>query len=415
MKPSALLLVAALVLVGAMAAPATGTTPAAPTTAAAPAAEPPPPVTDPRLSAALDAVAVSSPAYDRAEHTYTGDWTRLGQAQARAAAASTQLTQLATQETNLSADLAAAVRRHGQAQAAVAQMQASVRTLAVALFVQGGPDPTDLSVLDPASSDQVQRSQVLIETVSQGRLATLRVNQAIVEATHARATLDLTGLADVNRRQAAAGAALAQAQRDQTSINAALGRDRTNVADTRLTAAVTGTDLSLVVLDAYWRAAATIATLQPACHLSWPALAGIGRVESGNGTFGGDSVGATGEEATPIIGIPLDGTNGTQLVGDTDHGALDHDTVYDRAVGPMQVLPSAWRRYGRDGNGDGQADPQNIDDAALAAAVMLCRYGALDTDAGLSTTFFHYNPSNAYVAEVLGYTHAYQSFAVPPV
>ena len=107
-----------------------------------------------------------------------------------------------------------------------------------------------------------------------------------------------------------------------------------------------------------------MAILQPACRLSWPALAGIGRVESGNGTFGGDSVGADGEEATPIIGIALDGTNGTQRITDTDGGALDHDPVYDRAVGPMQVLPSAWRRYGLDGNGDGQRDPQNLYDAA---------------------------------------------------
>jgi membrane-bound lytic murein transglycosylase B len=101
-------------------------------------------------------------------------------------------------------------------------------------------------------------------------------------------------------------------------------------------------------------------------------------------------------------------------VRDTDGGALDGDATYDHAVGPMQLLPSAWRRYGRDGNGDGKEDPQNMYDAAAAAAVMLCRYGPLDTDAGLRTTFFHYNPSNAYVDEVLGYTHDYATFAIPP-
>ena len=46
---------------------------------------------------------------------------------------------------------------------------------------------------------------------------------------------------------------------------------------------------------------------------------------------------------------------------------------------------------------------------------MLCRYGPLDTDAGLRTTFFHYNPSQAYVDEVLGYTHDYATFVIPPV
>ena len=52
---------------------------------------------------------------------------------------------------------------------------------------------------------------------------------------------------------------------------------------------------------------------------------------------------------------------------------------------------------------------------ALAAGVMLCRYGPLDTDAGLQTAFYHYNPSAAYVAEVLGYTHTYAAFSIPPV
>ena len=197
---------------------------------------------------------------------------------------------------------------------------------------------------------------MLVETVGHDSIvATWSVNQAVVTATHAQATRDLTGLADVDPAPGR-GPGPARPGRCATRPrpNAALARDRTQVADTRLTASVTGTDLSLVVLDAYWRAAARMATLQPACRLSWPTLAGIGRVESGNGTFGGDEVGADGEEATPIIGIPLDGTNGTQRITDTDGGALDHDAVYDRAVGPMQVLPSAWRRYGLDGNGDGQ-------------------------------------------------------------
>ena len=291
----------------------------------------------------------------------------------------------------------------------------ALRVLAIALYVQGGPDPTGVSVLDPAQSGRAATSRVLVETVGSDSIVALGQNQAVVAATHAQATRDLTGLADVTRRQGEAQGRLSRAVRDQASADAALARDRTQVADTRLTASVTGTDLTLVVLDAYWRAALRLATLEPACRLSWPTLAGIGRVESRNGTFGGDEVGADGEEATPIIGIPLDGTDGTQRITDTDGGALDHDAVYDRAVGPMQVLPSAWRRYALDGNGDGQRDPQNLYDAALTAAVMLCRYGPLDTDAGLQRTFFHYNPSAAYVGEVLGYTHDYQSFVIPPV
>ena len=402
-----LLLVAPLV----PAAPAAAQTP----TTAAPAPDAAPPVTDARLSAALDGVAVSSPAYERAERTYTTDWHRRLDALARQAAATTLLGQLAATQAGLTADLDVATRRHAQAEAEVVRIRASLRVLAIALYIQGGPDPTGVSALDPAQSGKAATSRVLVETVGHDSIVALGRNQAVVAATHAQATRDLAGLADVTRRQGDARGQLSRAVREQASAEAALVRDRTQVADTRLTASVTGTDLSLVVLDAYWRAAARMATLQPACRLSWPTLAGIGRVESGNGTFGGDDVGADGEEATPIIGIPLDGTDGTQRITDTDGGALDHDAVYDRAVGPMQILPSAWRRYGLDGNADGQRDPENLYDAALTAAVMLCRYGPLDTDAGLQQTFFHYNPSAAYVAEVLGYTHDYQSFVIPQV
>ena len=216
----------------------------------------------------------------------------------------------------------------------------------------------------------------MVETAGSNQLVDLSVNQAIVSSTHAQAATDLTSLSDVGRRQGVAQGQRARALADQAAADAALARDRTQVADTRLTASVTGTDLSLVVLDAYWRAAAAMAISHPSCHLGWPVLAGIGHVESGNGTYGGDSVGAGGEEARPVIGIALDGTGGTQRITDTDGGALDHDPIYDRAVGPMQVLPSAWRRYGLDGNGDGARDPQNLYDAAATAAVMLCRYGA---------------------------------------
>ncbi len=391
--------------------PTTTLTP--PATAASPDA--PPPVQDSRLSPALVGVAVSSSAYQAAQHAYARDWSRRLDALARQAAADTRLGQLAATQAALSADLTAATRRHDQAEAEVVRLRASLRVLGIALYVQGGPDPTGVSVLDPAQASAAARSEVLVDTVAHDSIVALVQDQAVVTATHAQATHDLTGLADVSRAQAQTQAQLTQAQRDQVSADTAVARDRTRVADARLTASVTGTDLTLVVLDAYWRAAARMAAQQPACQLSWPALAGIGRVESRNGTFGGDSVSAAGEEATPIIGIPLDGTDGTQRIADTDGGALDQDPVYDHAVGPMQILPSAWRRYGLDGNGDGQRDPQNLYDAAVAAAVMLCRYGPLDADAGLSRTFFHYNPSDAYVAEVLGYTHAYQAFVVPPV
>ena len=74
----------------------------------------------------------------------------------------------------------------------------------------------------------------------------------------------------------------------------------------------------------------------------------------------------------------------------------------------MQFIPSTWARYAVDGNGDGVADPQNLYDAAHAAAPYLCTAGGdLSTDAGIHRAVFAYNHSDAYVAKVLGFTTEY--------
>ncbi|GGH50647.1 lytic transglycosylase domain-containing protein [Microbacterium album] len=127
-------------------------------------------------------------------------------------------------------------------------------------------------------------------------------------------------------------------------------------------------------LRAYTGAAAHLAVERPECGLGWNTLAAIGRVESAHGTIGGSWIDADGDAVVPIIGIALDGT-ASEVIRDTDGGALDGDSVWDRAVGPMQFIPSTWAEWGADGNGDGMADPQNIDDAALSAARYLCEAG----------------------------------------
>ena len=112
--------------------------------------------------------------------------------------------------------------------------------------------------------------------------------------------------------------------------------------------------------------------------------------------------------STPrIIGIPLNG-RGTARILDTDHGRLDGDTVFDRAVGPMQFIPSTWAGSGVDGNGDGVIDPFNIFDAAAASAHYLCVAGAnMRTLAGQTRAVRAYNNSDAYVALVLRLERVY--------
>ncbi len=132
-------------------------------------------------------------------------------------------------------------------------------------------------------------------------------------------------------------------------------------------------------------------------------------MEGQHGTYGGASLDELGNATKRIIGIQLNGTNETQVVADSDGGALDGDPVFDRAVGPMQFIPQTWTRFAADGNADGITTPFNLYDAALAAARYLCRASAaLDADPGLRTAYFSYNHSLPYVDRVLSFAHLYQ-------
>lgn len=123
------------------------------------------------------------------------------------------------------------------------------------------------------------------------------------------------------------------------------------------------------VLAAYKKAQQTIASSDAACRLPWQLLAAIGKVESGQARNG--RVDANGTTLSPILGPVLNG-QGFAMIKDTDNGAYDGDSTHDRAVGPMQFIPSTWATWGQDGNDDGRKDPNNIYDAALAAGRYLC-------------------------------------------
>lgn len=166
--------------------------------------------------------------------------------------------------------------------------------------------------------------------------------------------------------------------------------------------------IPIVALDAYKRAAARQAKVEPGCHLAWTLVAAIGAVESGHGTHAGARLYADGQDLPHVIGPVLDGSNGNARIADTDKGVLDGDKVFDRAVGPMQFIPSTWARNGVDGNGDGKADPFNIVDAAATTGGYLCHGGGdLATVAGRTAAVFSYNHLDSYVATVLALDAAY--------
>ena len=61
--------------------------------------------------------------------------------------------------------------------------------------------------------------------------------------------------------------------------------------------------------------------------------------------------------------------------------------------------------YGIDANGDGIADPYDIEDAVFSAANYLSRYGAATGD--IENAIFNYNHSDKYVRDVLHFYHLY--------
>jgi membrane-bound lytic murein transglycosylase B len=159
---------------------------------------------------------------------------------------------------------------------------------------------------------------------------------------------------------------------------------------------------------AYGNAELVLRSTQPSCHLSWATLAGIGRVESNHGRFAGATLQDDGRPSKPIIGVPLDGSAGVKAIRDTDHGLFDGDPGVDRAVGPMQFIPSTWRKWTSDANLDGVGDPQQIDDAALAAGRYLCAGNRdLATPKDWWAAVFSYNNSVPYGQKVYGLADSY--------
>ena len=163
-------------------------------------------------------------------------------------------------------------------------------------------------------------------------------------------------------------------------------------------------------MEAYTRAAELAD-----CGISWTLIAAIGRVESNHGRFAGAVLSTDGLSTPPVVGIPLTG-NGTARILDSDGGRFDGDTVHDRAVGPMQFIPTTWAVYGADGNGDGVRDPFNVFDAAAATGDYLCAAGGdLSTESGQARAVFAYNHSDEYVATVLALAATYAGTPPPHV
>jgi membrane-bound lytic murein transglycosylase B len=282
-----------------------------------------------------------------------------------------------------------------------------LRDLAVGQYVTGGYMGLSLHYLVNAEGpeDLARRGALLGQASEVQRSATntyKRANQAVSD--QIRTDVRIRDEAISNRDLTAAELLAAS---EQVRIVTAEVENRRLLLDVATAAApVLPSDIPRLFLDAYQRAASTMQREQPRCRVGWTAIAAIGKIESDHGRFRGSQSTLNGDPVTPIIGIRLDGSN-SAVITDTDGGLVDGDLEFDRAVGPMQFIPSTWKRWAADGDGDGAYDPQDVDDATLAAGRYLCESGPLTTAAGWRAAVLSYNASDAYLRSVLAATNDY--------
>lgn len=124
-------------------------------------------------------------------------------------------------------------------------------------------------------------------------------------------------------------------------------------------------------MAAYQRAAAVLGSADKRCHLEWTLLAAVGHVVTQHGTKDDSRIARNGVVRPLLVGKPLRGRT-DKRIPDSDAGRLDGDGRFDRPVGPFQLSPATWAVVGVDSDGDGRRNPHDIDDSALAVAVLLC-------------------------------------------
>lgn len=367
------------------------------------------------LSEALSAIPADSPEYESAVEQRDETAAALADAWIRASSSQRMITGLTTTREALNALHLRGLARVGKLTDTLEGLRLGWRTMVVRQYVDGA---SDITYPDPNATVAEELDRAHTRTISSEAIGQLGRDIESVSRRLTRSARDTRRLKQqivtAEAESTAASEANETALADSVAATKQLVIDEQAVRSARAEADVRDTDLPMIALDAYWRAARELESTNPSCRIEWWALAGIGRTESNHGRSAGGSLEAGGLTSVPIYGIALDGTNGTRVIADSDQGTLDNDPLQDRAVGVMQFIPGTWRRWALDATGDDTADPQNIYDAALAAGAYLCSYDVpLDTEPGLRRAFFGYNRSESYVNLVLDRALGYREAVVP--
>lgn len=129
-----------------------------------------------------------------------------------------------------------------------------------------------------------------------------------------------------------------------------------------------------IALESYAYAASAMDRSAPGCHIGWPTLAAIGAIASDHGSAEGATLSKDAAVAPALRGLTREHMQ-LRTVADTDGGRFDGDLHQDVPMGPMQIMPSVWEQWSVSARNGAAPSPDNLDDAALSVARLLCAAG----------------------------------------
>ena len=177
---------------------------------------------------------------------------------------------------------------------------------------------------------------------------------------------------------------------------------------------VAGLGIPLATLDAYVRAEGTLLFERSGCGIQWWMLAGIGRVESNHGRYGGTQLGANGDTLPHIVGIPLDGAPASRRSVTPMAGC---STTTRRGTVPSgRCSSSRARGAGTRPTATGMAARIRTTCTTLPSgpgATCAPRPATWRTTRASTRAYLSYNHSDAYAANVLYLAREYQHSGLP--